>query len=314
MSNGLRRQIARVPGARAVHYALFPRSLKPSAYPRPIRDQREGNSLIERLLRGDRPVLVARAGGVELSCIVHYLKHRRRRIQSGYPSRTRQSMANNAGFFPPSDEALDQFCGEYLAAVGLSDALGVWFKIGEDFLAEKICPSAELIAPRSIEPYYHPHPWSRVLRDRRVLVVHPFAESITEQYELHRADLFENPDVLPPVQLRVLKAVQSIAGEPTAFSSWFLALESMKRAMDAIDYDVCIVGAGAYGLPLAAHAKRSGKQAVHLGGATQILFGIKGRRWDEREIISGLYNDYWVRPKASEVPRNFTAVEGGCYW
>jgi glycine/D-amino acid oxidase-like deaminating enzyme len=84
--------------------------------------------------------------------------------------------------------------------------------------------------------------------------------------------------------------------------------------MDAVDYDVCIIGAGSYGLPLAAHAKRRGKIAVHMGGATQILFGIKGRRWDGHAEISQLYNDAWVRPKTTEVPRAACDVEGGCYW
>ena len=153
-----------------------------------------------------------------------------------------------------------------------------------------------------------------MLRGRRVLVVHPFSESIREQYEVNRERLFDDPDVLPPFELHVVKAVQSIAGEPTEYESWSDALQSMKQAMDATTYDVCIVGAGAYGLSLAAHAKDSGKQGIHLAGATQILFGIKGRRWEQIEPISKLFNDSWVRPRPSEVPRNSKAVEGGCYW
>jgi hypothetical protein len=166
----------------------------------------------------------------------------------------------------------------------------------------------------SLEPYYHTEPWSKALQGKRVLVVHPFAESISEQYEKRRGTLFKNEDVLPEFRLHTLKAVQSIAGEPTRFATWFEALESMKSSMDSIDYDICIIGAGAYGLPLAAHAKRSGKQAVHMGGAVQILFGIKGRRWDEDEIVSSFYNDTWVRPKVSETPHAHNTVEDGCYW
>jgi hypothetical protein len=84
--------------------------------------------------------------------------------------------------------------------------------------------------------------------------------------------------------------------------------------MDAVDYDVCIIGAGAYGLPLGAHAKLRGKVAIHMGGATQILFGIKGRRWDHHEVIGRLYRDSWVRPRPSEIPRAAGSVEDGCYW
>jgi hypothetical protein len=88
----------------------------------------------------------------------------------------------------------------------------------------------------------------------------------------------------------------------------------MREQMDEVAFDVAILGCGAYGLALGAHAKRLGKKAVVLGGAVQILFGIKGQRWDEHEFISRLYNEHWVRPLPSERPPNYQAVEGGCYW
>ena len=42
------------------------------------------------------------------------------------------------------------------------------------------------------------------------------------------------------------------------------------------DFDVALIGCGAYGFPLAAKLKTAGKQAIHLGGVLQALFGIKG--------------------------------------
>lgn len=61
------------------------------------------------------------------------------------------------------------------------------------------------------------------------------------------------------------------------------------------------------------YTQRMGKKAVHLGGATQILFGIKGKRWDENPAVSKFYNEYWVRPLPEESVRK-NNVEGGCYW
>ena len=69
-----------------------------------------------------------------------------------------------------------------------------------------------------------------------------------------------------------------------------------------------------YGLPLAAHVKDLGKQAVHMGGALQIFFGIKGGRWDENPKINRFYNEHWTRPLPSETPQTFQNVEEGCYW
>jgi hypothetical protein len=68
------------------------------------------------------------------------------------------------------------------------------------------------------------------------------------------------------------------------------------------------------GFPLAAHVKRMGKKAIHMGGATQILFGIKGKRWDTHPVIGAMYNEHWVRPALEDVPQQANKVEGGCYW
>ena len=88
----------------------------------------------------------------------------------------------------------------------------------------------------------------------------------------------------------------------------------MKSQIDKIDFDIALIGCGAYGLPLAAHVKRAGKIGVHMGGCLQILFGIMGKRWDEHPIISKLYNDNWVRPSELEKPKSYLKVEDGCYW
>jgi len=65
---------------------------------------------------------------------------------------------------------------------------------------------------------------------------------------------------------------------------------------------------------LAGYIKSLGKKAVHLGGATQILFGIKGKRWEERSDFKQLFNKYWIRPLETEKPINYKKIEGGCYW
>lgn len=152
------------------------------------------------------------------------------------------------------------------------------------------------------------------LAGKRVLVVHPFRKTILSQYE-KRAQLFPGRDILPEfASLTVIQAVQGLAGQDTGYDSWFDALDAMERKMDAADYDVAIIGAGAYGLPLAAHARDTGHAAIQMSGATQLLFGIKGRRWDDHPVISKLYNPAWVRPDESEGITNKEKVEGGSYW
>ena len=149
------------------------------------------------------------------------------------------------------------------------------------------------------------------------MIIHPFEESIREQYE-KREHIFPGTEILPEFDLLTLKAVQTIAGnKDKRFSTWFEALEWMKNEALKMDFDIAIIGCGAYGFPLAAKLKEAGKQAIHLGGATQLLFGIKGRRWDEEshfKYVRELYNDSWCYPKPIEKITGAEKVENGCYW
>ena len=77
---------------------------------------------------------------------------------------------------------------------------------------------------------------------------------------------------------------------------------------------IALIGCGCYDIPLSTYIKGLGKQSIIIGGGLQILFGIKGSRWDRHNIISKLYNDNWIRPSESEKPNNFKSIEGGCYW
>ena len=116
--------------------------------------------------------------------------------------------------------------------------------------------------------------------------------------------------------LERVRRVPAVHDFPTvdALIAWFDALAAMQRQMDAADYEVAIIGAGAYGLPLAAHARDTGHTAIQMSGATQLLFGIRGKRWDAHPVISRLYNDAWVRPAESEGVAHRETVEGGSYW
>jgi hypothetical protein len=191
------------------------------------------------------------------------------------------------------------------------DILGSWLP-EEIYIRERI-KNANIVNLSDIEPYNHNNPWTLALKGKTVLVIHPFAESIKKQY-LKRDKLFQNNDLLPEFNLDTIKAVQSIANSGCGYKNWFEALEAMKSQIRQKEFDIAIIGCGAYGFPLASFIKDQGKKAVHLGGATQILFGIKGGRWDTREAVSKYYNEYWIRPSQEETPANNKIVEDGCYW
>jgi hypothetical protein len=51
-----------------------------------------------------------------------------------------------------------------------------------------------------------------------------------------------------------------------------------------------------------------------MGGATQLLFGIRGQRWDARKNYQQIINEYWCRPGQEERPETSSKVENNCYW
>ncbi|HUM50422.1 MAG TPA: hypothetical protein PK431_01355, partial [Chitinophagales bacterium] len=225
----------------------------------------------------------------------------------------KQEMEFISGFFPTTDENLEKFVELYLKITPTIDILGIWSNYYEDVIVKNYCPKATLVPLKSIEPYYFDNPWSSTLKNKKVLFIHPFKDSIEKQF-LVRDRLFENKEILPDFELRTIKAIQSSANSKTEFNTWFNALDYLQEQIVKTDFDVAIIGAGTYGLPLAAFVKSIGKQAIHMGGATQLMLGIKGNRWDKDPIISKLYNEYWTRPFDYETPKDYKKVEGGSYW
>jgi hypothetical protein len=268
-------------------------------------------TVISEYLNNSEPSMIARFGSTEIKAVL--FPELPGLFRRGIRERVLGNMETLSGFFPSTDDSISRFSNLMFADMQLLDVLGSW-RIEELLLAKRF-PNAVLVELNALEPYLSSNPWSKVLAGKKVLVVHPFSHTIESQYRDMRRRLFADQRVLPEFKsLETIKAVQTIAGEKCEFADWFAALDSMKAAIDAKDFDVAIIGCGAYGFPLAAHVKRIGKKAVHLGGATQILFGIKGKRWDTHPKISHLYNEHWVRPAPEDVPQRASIVEGGCYW
>ena len=290
--------------------------LRGPLYANPIHYAQDGNDVVRQQLELNKPLLVARLGSTELSCIHFFLKNRAT-ANRPYPAAIKAAMSNNSGFFPVNDAALDRFSEMFLAHVGSADIMGVWFNRYEGVVCNSRCPDAKLVEFGCLYPFYYHTPWTSHLRGKRVLVVHPFADSITRQYRERRQLLFKDPDVLPEFELKTIKAVQSIADSKVEFTTWFHAYDHMCLQIRNVEFDVAIIGAGAYGLPLASFVKAMGKQAIHLGGVTQILFGIKGRRWETgvyAETTGKFFNEYWIRPSDAERPEGYYKVDGGEYW
>ncbi|WP_312311263.1 hypothetical protein [Empedobacter brevis] len=282
------------------------------------------NDILHDLIIEGKPLMVGRFGSTESRAIVNYLLQNE--ISNDYEGiykylvgkiglnwKCSDKYINNlcklSGFFPNDQKLVGRFVEMYLGAAKHLDILGVWNEL-EEYIPT-ISQDVTLCNIRELEPWFFDNPWTKALEGKKVLVVHPFEQTIINQYQ-NRNNIYKNGDVLPEFELKTIKAIQSIADEKSDFNNWFEALDFMKNQINQIDFDIAILGCGAYGFPLASYIKEKGKQAIHLGGVTQLLFGIKGKRWEEWEHYTSLRGNGWVY--ANEKPKGFDKVEGGCYW
>jgi hypothetical protein len=263
---------------------------------------------IEGAIQESRPLLASRLGWME--CYALGLKHSDRRIEQSFIDKLRR----HAGVFPASKENFEEFCAIYHASFQQVDLLALMQSPFEKELVEKYLPGSLRCGLGSLEPYLNSSPWSRSLQGRRVLVVHAFSESIAKQYRENRRRIFADASVLPEFDLKCIKAPQTMLNETAGFANWAEALGDLKARVSALNFDVAIIGCGAYGLPLGAHIKKMGKVAIHFGGAVQLLFGISGKRWRDRPDFRSLMTDVWVSPMESERPLGWDKIEDGCYW
>lgn len=291
----------------------------------------EQQEYIKRVILNNRPFMMARFGSIELDAFVNWLQVNHKLIGNDsfsviryiqdncYPNffstKTKNGLTNNAGFFPISDESIQKWGGIVESDLKEIDCIFTWLDT-EKYIEPYIKGKDKILNSEMYFPYLFENPWTEALHGKKVLVVSPFAELIESQYKNSREKLFCDPRILPEFDLKTVKAYNVLRGHNSysEISTWFDALEQMEAAIDNIDYEIALLGCGAYAFDLAAHVKRSGKIAITLCGSHEVLFGIYGKRYEEFLKENHLLNQYWKRPGNKYKPDGFEKVEGGAYW
>lgn len=286
------------------------------------------NELIKDRINDSKPLLIGRHGAVELRAItnIHAYDTRSNILIDSLlfliskkakfwelDETLFKTLCFNAGFFPQDEKHIRQFAKLFIEESKKIDIYGASTRV-EHLLPKNTIPiGIPMTYIRNLEPWFYSDPWSYALKDKKVLIIYPLKELIISQYQ-KRESLFENKKILPKFDLQVLESVQSIALNKTKFNNWFDALEHQKEMISQRDFDIAIIGCGAYGFPLAAYVKDLGKKAIHFGSATQFLFGIKGGFWLKSERYVRLMNGNWVFPSEKDVPEGAEKIENKAYW
>ena len=267
------------------------------------------STVLEQAILSGKSFCAIRFGAVELSCLNNHEK-----IEFGfakdYKESVRFSMKNNAGYYPIDFKHLEEYGDQLLGLLKNVDYLGISGINMEDYFHMKYCPQAQPILYKGMEPLIGN--WTKALKGKKVLVISPYSEEIQFQYARRRLLFPGNDEILPEFGLTVLNCPQTLGSVVPPTPSFFRSLELLEEAMERVDFDILLVGAGAYGTFLAVKAKQMGKQAVQTGGATMTLFGLIGKRWENRPYVKKWINPAWIRPYTK--PEGYEKVEGGCYW
>lgn len=285
----------------------------------------ELNDQIYYTIEQSSPFVAGKIGSNELLvCLWHLEWKLWTRLGIKFSWNCTEYLATGGGIFPRNTASYHEYAQAYIKALGQIDYLGMWHNDGEMKLVSTFAPQAKLANYLGLEPYLNYHkPWTQALADKRVLVVTSFAQTMTQQIS-NISKVWMNfqkktGQILIPesASFEVVKFPYGFDPEvQQKYGSWQKIMEMMTAEISAKNFDVAILGCGAYSLLLADRIKKSGKSAIHLGGSTQILFGIRGSRWEDKSWFLENLNDYWTYPLDEDKPQEkaMKNCENACYW
>ena len=288
-----------------------------------------GDDIIAEAINSGEPKLVGRLGGTEarvLSCYLDIFKGKSlwdpfSTLYSLITFRKRiNQLRDLSGVYPSKPVVIKTFVSEQLKALAETNILGSW---GSTFTwAEGIfqkTTNAKYISHHAVAPWIEPfessragsRPWSLALSGKKVLVISGFSKSFSTQHA--RIERVFSEVAYPQFKAKFINAPISLGGISDG-KTWVDHLERMKKEMEESDFDVALISAGAYALPLAYHAMKLGKIGITCGGELQLFFGVVGKRWEHMEKVTKYRNEFWIRPGEDERPANWREIEDGCYW
>ena len=152
----------------------------------------------------------------------------------------------------------------------------------------------------------------KMMNNKKVLVISSFDGLVRKQFEsgnLYR--IYKNyPNI---IKLETIKFPYCFHNNGP-HENYFETLEIIFNEIKNIDFDIAILGCGAYGHMLCHKIDTElNKDAIYVGGSIQTLFGIISSREKEHGKIK--YDENWISEIPDEYkPVNHKLIENGCYW
>ena len=272
------------------------------------------------LFKGKKPFLIGRNGTIELQMLIKHLRN------IPITESENNKLELNAGIFPR--DSFEDFFEYYIESLKSADAMAEgWYEPLRDAESEILNTynrDRYKIFLRNLEPYYVKPElrWTQYLAGKRVAIINAFADICETQTYMSKAVWPQATESLLPsstrwIPINTYYSPRLAGGKvewPYYIIDWEDAVEYTVNRVIQEECEVAIIGCGGIGMIIGDILKKRGLQCIVMGGATQILFGIRGKRWEHHETISKFFNDAWVYPPEHYKPANYKHVENGCYW
>lgn len=167
------------------------------------------NTQIQNIIHSKQPYLISRHGSTELHTVVPFLKNQTKSIgfqiahalgitPDFLPCRITdielEELHKSSGVFPATESEMHSFCRQYLRAIPEIDLLGSWLRAEKYVEHSSRCEKVHLT---HLNPLLHPESsWTRALKDKRILIIHPFKASIQHQLE-NKDRVFADSTLIP---------------------------------------------------------------------------------------------------------------------
>lgn len=275
------------------------------------------NLYIKQVIEENKPFFIGRIAGCELKVAYNHLKGDFLELADDIIE-----LENNAGIKIINNESLNKYVHNLVKSYENCTVIAEWETTGKVFahtgigqqLITNKTQNIVKIDARALEPYYFKDSWMPALKNKKILIIHPFVKTFQKQVP-NLKNVFPNMEWFDKCEFQFIQPPMTIAGNH-ANKDWQEHYDTFIQSLRTHNnFDIALVAAGGYGMLISDYIfSELRKSVIYIGGALQLFFGVIGKRWFENKDILKFVNDNWIRPDKEDKPPNYINVEKGCYW
>ena len=287
-----------------------------------------------------KPIMIGKIGANELLVIYQSIGILQNQI-TDFAEDIKREGCVTAGIYPPTKEGFLIFVKAYLDAIKSMNIMASWndniLQVEEHVWTNCIINDKNtnehygLVELTTLESFYTEpkYWWQNLYENKTILIISPFVKSIQTQLDLNKRDkvwsgkwtnFWSKSITFKYIKFPHPYYISSDADKSSYPKNLDLLLKKYQDEIDKVsDFDIALVGTGAYSILLCDYIKRiKKKNAFHLGGGLQMMCGVYGHRWEpsfnKSPFLKEYMNEHWIRPLSEEIPPIYQAQENGAYF